>query len=871
MEDRQLLREYVERQSEPAFAELVARHLPRVLATAQRLMREPQATADVAQLVFIRLARKAWTIRDGQVLSGWLYRTTRYTALNALRVERRRQLRETNAMQDAETQTTFDPEGRDFALLLDEAMQQLKRPEQDVVLLRFFEGKSYGEIGRLLHLDEKTASQRVHRALEKMRRHFQRQGVTTTALLLGSALGAHGAIVPPAEMSAQVAGASLAGAGGKSSLLLLLKTLYMTTTTKVAIATAVFVAAATVSTILQQREIARLRGEIAHPNPAPGLGASVKKPAALSFADRLAKAKADLASLRNGHDVDKAAKIFAYAATLDLDVVKALLNEIGEKPSDPKLNQEFMSLESRWGELDPAAALAWAQTIRDSEWKNIAFSTILQGWANRDPAAALAAVVGVKGGDPGMASYLMTVINIFAQKNPQAALAAVRNLPPGQLSELYPVLFRAWAQQDPLAAAAAAASLPPSLSRVWAQRTIAGTWAEQGPAAAMTWAKTLPVGQAQNQAIDSVLSIMSKTDPASATDYAMHNLPAGVQRDILIDGIAYEWSQQDSSGLLAWADKNLTGKDYDTMATAALEEMSVSNPAAAAAALTQLADPSVVNHAIPSLATAWAKRDPQAALTWAQSLPLDNVSLRNSAIANVFNAWTNADPAAAGSYILQNLAGDPSFDTLANQVATTMADTDPPAALKWTQSLPPGTTQDAAFLAALTEFAKIDPQSAWQNTLLLSDSIMGKAQATVIKAWADVQPAQAAAALTSLPEGGNLDSATAAVAKSWLVQDPHAASQWIDTLSPGSARDAAVAQIISIVGKNDPASAFTWAVSLGNETTRNTQVVKLVMQWSDSNPVVAAGAAQTALNNLTDLTTAQQKSLQQIVDKMPSQ
>jgi RNA polymerase sigma factor (sigma-70 family) len=90
MEDRELLCEYLERQSEQAFAELVARHVNLVYSTALRVVHEPEMALDVAQATSILLARKAKSVRDPLALGGWLYRTASNTAANALRADQRR-------------------------------------------------------------------------------------------------------------------------------------------------------------------------------------------------------------------------------------------------------------------------------------------------------------------------------------------------------------------------------------------------------------------------------------------------------------------------------------------------------------------------------------------------------------------------------------------------------------------------------------------------------------------------------------------------------------------------------------------------------------------------------------------------------------
>ena len=58
-DDAKLVRAYAETCSEPAFAELVRRHLDWVHAVALRQTGEPALAHDVTQSVFVLLARKA--------------------------------------------------------------------------------------------------------------------------------------------------------------------------------------------------------------------------------------------------------------------------------------------------------------------------------------------------------------------------------------------------------------------------------------------------------------------------------------------------------------------------------------------------------------------------------------------------------------------------------------------------------------------------------------------------------------------------------------------------------------------------------------------------------------------------------------------
>src|ERR1035438_3946722 len=84
--DTELLRQYLEEQSETAFAELVREHLNLVYSAALRETRGDGALAeDISQAVFTQLARKASRLLAHPSLAGWLYTTVRYMAANLRR------------------------------------------------------------------------------------------------------------------------------------------------------------------------------------------------------------------------------------------------------------------------------------------------------------------------------------------------------------------------------------------------------------------------------------------------------------------------------------------------------------------------------------------------------------------------------------------------------------------------------------------------------------------------------------------------------------------------------------------------------------------------------------------------------------------
>jgi RNA polymerase sigma factor (sigma-70 family) len=141
--DAGLLEQFVQSESEAAFAALVERHVNLVYSTALRHTANPHHAQEITQAVFIILARKARTLPRRIVLSGWLYHTARLTAANFQRAEWRRVRREQEAyMQSTLEDHPMETAWQDLSPLLDEAMARLGPTDRDALVLRYFENKS---------------------------------------------------------------------------------------------------------------------------------------------------------------------------------------------------------------------------------------------------------------------------------------------------------------------------------------------------------------------------------------------------------------------------------------------------------------------------------------------------------------------------------------------------------------------------------------------------------------------------------------------------------------------------------------------------------------------------------------------------------
>jgi len=212
-DDAELLRAFARERSDDAFAELVQRKAGLVYSAALRQVGGDVLLAqDVAQSVFIDLARKARALERRPVLTSWLYTSTRFAARKALRARRRRELREQQAhtMQLIDQSSPTPADWEKLRPLLDDALCDLPSGDRDAILMRYFEGQPYAAMAQKLGVAENSARMRSDRALDKLRGSLARRGIVSTAAALGLVLSTSAVAAPPAGLAASLATTALA-------------------------------------------------------------------------------------------------------------------------------------------------------------------------------------------------------------------------------------------------------------------------------------------------------------------------------------------------------------------------------------------------------------------------------------------------------------------------------------------------------------------------------------------------------------------------------------------------------------------------------------------------------------------------------------
>lgn len=204
MSDHELLHDYARAQSQPSFTALVNRHLNLVYSAALRQVRSPQLAEEISQSVLLELSRHAADFPKAQPLAAWLYAVTRRTAIDVIRRESRRLIRETTAAEIAAMKTPSETWPKVEARL-DEAMETLNATERTAIVLRFFENQSLRDVGTALGLSEDTAQKRISRALDRLRASFATCGVAVSTATLATDLSAHAVQIAPTILGAHIA------------------------------------------------------------------------------------------------------------------------------------------------------------------------------------------------------------------------------------------------------------------------------------------------------------------------------------------------------------------------------------------------------------------------------------------------------------------------------------------------------------------------------------------------------------------------------------------------------------------------------------------------------------------------------------------
>jgi RNA polymerase sigma-70 factor, ECF subfamily len=147
-----------------AYADLVRRYERHVHAAAWAILRDHQAAEDVTQETFIKAYNKLSTLRTARRFGPWLLTIVRRTATDRARTKNRLVL--VAALPDM---PSLDAPAEEDAALVLLALARIPDREQQVLLLRYFDGLAVADIAALLGCPVGTVTKQLSRAVARLR------------------------------------------------------------------------------------------------------------------------------------------------------------------------------------------------------------------------------------------------------------------------------------------------------------------------------------------------------------------------------------------------------------------------------------------------------------------------------------------------------------------------------------------------------------------------------------------------------------------------------------------------------------------------------------------------------------------------------
>ena len=274
---------------------------------------------------------------------------------------------------------------------------------------------------------------------------------------------------------------------------------------------------------------------------------------------------------------------------------QALLAIIIAQPSLPARESTMRQVLEKWSLKEPAAALAWAQSIPDRHQRNelleqlsyqdtdgnhkqiLSFALalpegknrierigdLLGNWAGRDPTSTLAWIRDQK--DPAVAAAApaaqAAILGAIARDEPQTAIAEWQALADEKTKrEAISLIIKSWSETDPGAALRWLETQP----NVLATSGLAGHYAHQAlypwslkePEAALRWAEAQPQQKAYYlQGLSG--DLRNKADRATVSDLYTKITDPTLRTEVLTAHVR-EWLTKDRPAAQAWLESNST-------------------------------------------------------------------------------------------------------------------------------------------------------------------------------------------------------------------------------------------------------------------------------------------------------------------------
>jgi hypothetical protein len=478
--------------------------------------------------------------------------------------------------------------------------------------------------------------------------------------------------------------------------------------------------------------------------------------------------------------------------------------------------QQFDAADFRNASMDLGGLIALVRRFEKLPWEIVegAADGAVERWLEVDPESALAWLKGsaslLKLQDDGA----MIVMQAVAKRRPSETLDYALTLKPGELQQsIIGKVFENLSGEE-------LKNAPRLLDRI------------SEPAAHRSAQRGLQIAIARVDPMAALDSAASMKDKAAATELALAAVMEGAMRGPgVLKTMAVNTTNAEA---LNWIITLLSGSDPEEAARMATDF--VAKTESPALAWTQ-------QSAAQSVARSLAAKDVNAAVEWADNLP---INVRAAALREVASIWARQDPEAAVAWFdahpsreAMNTRPPLQTDPRAT-VFSTWLSTDEAAARAWRQTLPRGELRDLISGSLIVNLARTDRAS--EAAFLFAESgataqpLLARQVATAL---AREDPMRAAAWAAELPAGTAQNLGVAAAVQAWAVTDAHGAAEWVTKFPQGDLRDRAIAAYAQAIARVDLDAAAEWVLQVDDSWQRTRAADALLLQKRERDPVDA--------------------------------
>ncbi|MEM1221269.1 MAG: hypothetical protein AAGH40_00790 [Verrucomicrobiota bacterium] len=311
--------------------------------------------------------------------------------------------------------------------------------------------------------------------------------------------------------------------------------------------------------------------------------------------------------------------------------------------------------------------------------------------ALEDPEAAML-WVQMQASGPERLRGMLEVVALWAADDSQNALLWLESNAQGlaRIETLYSGMDL-WSQQDPAAASEWITGMANDGSKVTASKALVANWVREDPAAAAIWVGGIEPGSLRSETANALVDSWIEVDPESATIWAM--------------------AEAESYG------------EHDLMAQA-MTSYTAKSPRLAEAFLRNTSGAADAPGAIESYIEAYAKRYPDQAANWYDTLPEYDKLYDPNHAEILMREWSRTDSVAASGW-LNDIPSGSKRDAAIKGFTTTMMEFEPVAAVAWSNQISDPVQRTETLKNSIIAWSKSAPDEAleWVNSSNLAPDV----------------------------------------------------------------------------------------------------------------------------------------------------